>query len=434
MSDPSRADQIRRIIEEFLSARLQEKLRSLATVEGGAGNTPSNREELHRKFGLEAWIGDAAHRIQQLQAVTHSLKATHPDAKGTNLYADPTTLPALACVGSHCLGKDYDSDTVGNAAALDVVKFLRLPVGEATVWDLVRLDDPDVGAALSADPEQAQGWLDAFKRLMEPKGTLASHTLAKQVYWLVGLDPHDDDCYHLLAPLYATSLAHRVYVAVRSDRFSEESKSAHAARKACKYAEHVLHDYPGLAVQKLGGTKPQNISQLNSERRGENYLLTSLPPRWKSASVRPLLNTESMFTPFARRPAVKQAVATLRSHLECAPAANLQTRRRRDALVSDLLGELLMYRAELLTLPARWTAEPNCRLSAAERQWLDPDAEQSGRALPPGWENEVSLSFGRWLNTQLRDPLPMGDPEYMHWCALAQAEIEAQEQEELHVD
>ena len=39
----------------------------------------------------------------------------------------------------------------------------------------------------------------------------SSHTQAKQVYRLTGSDPHDDQQFHLLAPLYPTSLAHRVY-------------------------------------------------------------------------------------------------------------------------------------------------------------------------------------------------------------------------------
>ena len=51
--------------------------------------------------------------------------------------------------------------------------------------------------------------------------------------------------------------------------------------------DHV-EAYASLAVQELGGTKPQNISQLNSERRGDNYLLASLPPVWKTVAVQPV--------------------------------------------------------------------------------------------------------------------------------------------------
>lgn len=39
----------------------------------------------------------------------------------------------------------------------------------------------------------------------------------------------------------------------------------------------MSREYPNLAVQKFGGTKPQNISQLNSER-GWQQLSAGLSP------------------------------------------------------------------------------------------------------------------------------------------------------------
>ena len=36
---------------------------------------------------------------------------------------------------------------------------------------------------------------------------------------------------------------------------------------------------PNLAIVQLGGSKPQNISQLTSRQGGRNYLLPSLPPK-----------------------------------------------------------------------------------------------------------------------------------------------------------
>ena len=52
--------------------------------------------------------------------------------------------------------------------------------------------------------------------------------------------------------------------------------------------------------------------------------------------------------------------------------------------------------------------------------------------MPTDSAEQISQAFARWLNRQLRDPLPMGDPEYLHWCALAQAELDAEEWEMNH--
>ncbi|ERO62439.1 hypothetical protein P308_04240 [Pseudomonas piscis] len=86
------------------------------------------------------------------------LKATHPDARGSSLHVAPQTLPRHREVGSHMLGSDYAQDIVGNAAALDVYKFLKLEVEQRRLLDWLLEDDADLLAALSPDPALAQSW------------------------------------------------------------------------------------------------------------------------------------------------------------------------------------------------------------------------------------------------------------------------------------
>lgn len=64
---------------------------------------------------------------------------------------------------------------------------------------------------------QARAWAEALAAIGHTNAAIASHTLVKQVYWLVGDDPADDLAYHLLAPLFASSLAHRVHQTVPID-------------------------------------------------------------------------------------------------------------------------------------------------------------------------------------------------------------------------
>ena len=117
ISNSPRAAGLRRVIEEFLADRLNKKLERAADAE---------RDKLRRQFDFKVWIDDAARRVTQLQAVTHSLKPIHPDAKGTNLYTVPVKMRVHELLGSHCLGLEFEDDVVGNAAALDVYKFLSL--------------------------------------------------------------------------------------------------------------------------------------------------------------------------------------------------------------------------------------------------------------------------------------------------------------------
>lgn len=427
MIQTDRQAALRSLISAFLAERLTSKLDKLDPDD-------PKRQELLQQFQPATWLEDAARRAGQIQAVTHSLKPIHPDAKGTNLYCPPSTLAAVPVVGSHCLGDDFAGDVVGNAAALDVYKFLKLEHEGQSLLALAASGDANLAHALSGDPAQAQAWMAAFASLTAPRGQLASHTLAKQLYWPVGTDVHADASYHLLAPLYASSLAHKVFQTLQDDRFSDEAKAARAARKDGLYSERPVREYPHLAVQQLGGTKPQNISQLNSERRGNNSLLASLPPVWRSIELKPLLGSESLFPRYGRRPGVKAALRDLLAFLKADPTRNLATRQRRAAMVDTLIDEFLQLRAELLSLPPGWSQQPDCELSDLHARWLDPagcaqaDAEFS-RSPPTDVAERISSAFATWLNAQMRPPLPVGDPEFAAWRKEMLAQIEAEERE-----
>ena len=410
----------RAAISAFLQERLQAKLDKLKPDD-------PQREEVIASFAHDVWLASAAKRVEQIQAVTHSLKPIHPDARGTNLYVEPRTLPPLAELGSHALGERFVGDVVGNAAALDVYKLLKLEVNGRSLLTALLAQDADALAALHTDPAQAQALRDAFVSLTQPRAEgPSSHTLAKQLYWLTGTDASDDAHYTLLAPLYATSLAHAVHAQVQEDRFGEANKAARQARRERKVHDGVFHDYPGLAVQNMGGTKPQNISQLNSERRGMNYLLSSLPPKWKVNAQRFPTHADSVFTRyFDSRPLVRQTVKTLRRYLESNPNPVKDTRDHRKELVDVLVDEMVNMAAELQhALPPGWTLD-DPRFSALnedEQTWLDalraelPEEDDfANRWLAMEWPDAIGTRFGNWLNARLEGKLSFSDIEFRAW-------------------
>jgi CRISPR-associated protein Csy1 len=407
-------------IHAFINGRLQAKLEKIK-------DDGRKRQELLEQHVPQTWLEDAARRVQQIQIVTHSLKPIHPDARGTNLYVSPEQLPTLQEVGSHVLGGSLTSDVVGNAAALDVYKLLKLEVEGQSLLSALLTEDAGAMQALHDDPVQARTLRDAFVSLTAPRTDgVSSHTYAKQLYWLVGKDAANDVEYELLVPLYATSLTHAVWSEIQEHRFGEANKAARQARRDRKHHDGVYCEYPDLAVQKLGGTKPQNISQLNSERGGVNYLLSSLPPVWKASAQRLPVHAESVFDRmFGVRPDVRRAVKTLREFLATDPEPNAQTRERRDALVDSLIDELVALAAELQQLQPGWTLDDSrfTRLHRAEQLWLDPlRAELPGEEtfaqewMALEWPAEIGRRFGRWLNQQLQHRLHVGDVEARAWA------------------
>lgn len=415
--DADRKQQLQDAIHHFLQGRLEAKLSKLPAEN-------PKREELTAQYQPDAWLEDAARRVRQIQAVTHALKANHPDARGTNLYVEPSRMALHTEVGSHVLAIGFESDVVGNAAALDVYKFLKLEVDGRSLLDWLVADDPAALRALNHDEAKAREWQSAFIGLIAARDeTVSSHALAKQTYWLVGEDAADDEQYHLLSPLFPTSLVHSVHAVLHEDRFGDANKAARAARRENKEHEGFLRDYPALAVRKLGGTKPQNISQLNSERGGVNYLLGSLSPQWDLNVPRRMWGVTSVFGPvFMRHGDVRATLRGLLGFLQKNPPANVETRNRVDAHVDSLIDELVdMAGAIRYSLPRGWTADPRCALVPEEQCWLDPwraeaDVEFRRQWMFMDWPAQIGHRFGNWLNERLKTLSPyLGDVEHRHW-------------------
>lgn len=406
-------------ITEFLKDRLQTKLDKLP-------DDDPKRPELIASHQRDAWLESAAQRVKHIQAVTHSLKPIHPDARGTNLYVTPSELPARDVVGSHVLGERVAMDVVGNAASLDVYKLLKLEHDGRSLLQTLIDNDADALHALDDDPAEAQALRDALISLTSARDNAAStHERAKQLYWLSGDDANDDTQYVLLAPLHPTSLAQVAFEDIQDTRFGEANKLARQARRKRESHDDVYREYRGLAVQKLGGTKPQNVSQLNSERGGTNYLLSSLPPNWQVRRTYLPVKTESIFDrSFGKRPAVRNALEQLQKKLLRDEPVNMHVRNRVDALITEIIDELAIFAGELLREPAGWTREASFKnLNYEEKRWLDPlraelpdEAKFASDWLEMDWPEKIGERFANWLNRQLKGKsLAVGHIEAREW-------------------
>lgn len=439
LTDRGRA--FRATIAGFIEARRDAKLKGREDDAGTAS-----------KYDYATWLADAARRVGQIQAVTHVLKATHPDARGSSLHVVPSSLPQHTEIGSHLLGEGYAEDVVGNAAALDVFKLLKLELEGKRLLDWIQAGDADLQAALSDDAGQARDWMQAFASLVREETQPATHPMAKQLYWLAGDDPQDDTQYHLLQPMFSSTLAHAVHADIQDARFGETNKEARQAKRNNKASDSPYRDYRNLVARKLGGTKPQNISQLNSERGGVNYLLASLPPpAWKPRTGTSLLKLDSVFDdkrgPLNAFGGMRELLRTLANFLAKNPDPVMETRNHRETIEQAIGQELAMFGVAIRgSYQAGWTRDETCRLPLCEQLWLDPDRTELPErddlehphwreddlafkeAYERGdWADEVAGRFGLWLNGHLRkrsDKLvALGEAQMRHFAHQAILEV-----------
>lgn len=426
-----RASNFRQAISSFIANRRETKLQGLSAEKAA---------EAEAKYEYHAWIADAARRVSQIQTVTHVLKASHPDARGSSLHVAPNMLPARAEIGTHNLAHSYEDDIVGNAAALDVYKFLKIEVEGKRLLDWLRQDDADLLAAFHADSELTQEWAQAFKGLERMSESLNSHTMAKQIYWCVNSEPRKDENFHLLQTLFPSSLLHAVHSQLNDARFGELNKEARQAYYSKEPHAGIYRNYNNLSVRKLGGTKPQNISQLNSERGGVNYLLSSCPPIWNGSNKKSYLGIESALNRFRHFEDANLLVKKLITFLKNDPEKTMETRQKRE-LIEQALGRALADFGCAIRngYDPGWTRNAECNLPLHQKVWLDtdrtelplhPDFETEDREFQQAlerndWPNQVATDFALWLNAILRkEDLPVGDTELKHWAKQAIVDAE----------
>lgn len=418
---PETNPSLRFAVHAFVAERLATKLDKLKPDEA------DKRAELIGAHQPEPWLDDAARRAGQLQLATHTLKPLHPDARGTQIYQREAP-PDDASIGTHSLRRDQvAADVVGNAAALDVFKLLKVTdaSGETLLAKLLR-DDPEAAAALG-DGDSGQRRAAALKQIASAPESPASHTHGKQLYF-----PLADGSYHLLAPLFPTSLMHHVHQHLQQTRFGDATVAARKARSDGKGHPHGYRDYPRLLVRAFGGTKPQNISQLNSERGGKSQLLSMGPPIWRSQGTKPVLGQQNVFADrgaFASRKPVRQSLKALRDFLaEVADVeSNVRIRQRVDTLTEDLIEQLVLFTAEYRDLSPGWSNDAECVLRDSQRLWLDRGSELRDGAEAVDWPAEVAKAFAAWLKSGLSsEDAAMQREEYAEWARLTERRLLAE--------
>ncbi|KFX05348.1 CRISPR-associated protein [Pectobacterium betavasculorum] len=375
------------------------------------------RQEIEQKHEVCNWLTDAANRAGQISLVTHAVKFTHSDAKGSSVFnaetvADAKTL-STATLAQPAI------DAVGNAAALDVAKLLQTEHdGDSLVAALQRGDNCAL-EALAENPEQLAQWLAGFQQVFTNRQP-SSHKLTKQIYF-----PLANGEYHLLSPLYSSSLAHALHQRISAVRFGDEAKAIRQAQRTNQWHDQLSISYPNLAVQNMGGTKPQNISALNSSRSGRSYLLSSAPPQWNSIE-KPPQQHESIFRPrgevdYHTRATLAQMQRFLLSVKNV--ENNRDIRQQRLRYLDQLIDQLFFYVASVQNLPVGWSAESE--LKRAQQLWLDPYRAETDtvfrREREAGdWQQAVAYDFGRWLNRRLKhENLIFGEVERREWSTAA---------------
>lgn len=337
-------------------------------------------------FSLENWLPAAAKRAAQLSLVSHPSKFSHPSSKTSSVIANCKRSADGFLRSGNAACK---LDVVGNAAAMDVFKFLSLELsdGESILTHLERNTETIKNElkVASASFDEIRDQLLAIKKSDDYAVT---NGRVKQVYFPV------EDSYHLLSILTPSGLLFELRNRIQNLRFSEQVKEARADKKKNYHHDAGFSDLYGLTMIGYGGTKPQNISVLNTNYGGKAYLLMSVPPKLTKQNQRKLKT--NFFTDVLRPMAFKKDFLSLHKIFKM-DYNNINIRDHRDNIIQTVIDQVIERMWSIRSQEIGWSADVKYfNLAVYQKIWLD-ESRNEDRLIDEDWLDRITTECARWF-------------------------------------
>lgn len=384
-------------IVTFLSERKATKLKGVSDFE--------QIQKIEETFHLENWLSDAAKRAGQLSLVSHPSKFTHPSAKTSSIIFESNSVANGFLCSTNV---QNELDVFGNAAALDVYKFLSLVLSDGkTVLTHLEENTDLIQQQLKLASTPFDELRDNFLAIKQDKSSkIRTSGQVKQVYFPVESD------YHLLSVLTPSGLMFALKDKIQNIRFSEETKLAREAERNNAFHENGFDELYDLTVIGFGGTKPQNISVLNNKYGGTAYLLPSIPPSFK---IRNFQIPTSDFFKNSIYPSLYKDSFEAFHRLMIAKHNNINIREGRDNIIEFVIDGIIERSWQLRQLDAGWSEKTN--MPMYQKIWLD-NAFLEERENSDDWLNHVIKELAHWFfdayKKVIKDAELLGDEDLRH--------------------
>ncbi len=221
------------------------------------------------------WFDAMVMHMNECHLASHVGKFTNPDIKTTVCSHSKKVAGYVTTGGSTC-----SLDILTPAQYLGSASLLLSPVTpDKNVLEAVITRDKELEKELELLSLPIEKLQKKVQEMLEDsqKEPEATDTHLRQVYF-----PIAEGEYHLLSVMPSSCLALEMYQRIRAINGHKIDCCNKKSENYGKPCEEVT----GLTMIGFGGTKPQNISALNSRCGGKAYLLSSLPPSLREVKVR----------------------------------------------------------------------------------------------------------------------------------------------------
>lgn len=372
------------------------------------------QQECEQNFLLDNWLPDAAKRAGQIAVASHPCTFSHPSArKNKNGYVSSIIAKNKLRIDGFLRSGNVsvEPDALGNAAALDVYKFLSLEMSDQRSL-LVHIEqESELARQLLDIPScEYQALRDGFLKMVDNEQASVSSSKIKQVYF-----PIADGDYHLLSLL--THSGHLFELRKRLDalRFGDAVKEARECKKTNHFHPAGYQEIFGLTTIGFGGTKPQNISVLNNQNAGKAHLLASIPPELTPRDIR--LPRTDFFKESFNAWQAKEVLESLH-RLFLTDYNNINLRDGRDYCIQQYVDLVIEKMWQVRLFLEEYSGELSSALPLEQQIWLYPEfAEQ--RQQEDEWLDKIIRHIARGLinhysrSKVITSPVTLADQELL---------------------
>ncbi len=388
-------------IEGFFAERKEAWLKRNLKADMAEDEVRNKTLECEDVFALQNWLPNAAKRAGQISLSTHPVTFSHPSArKNKNGYASSVIAEAdFGADGFLRSGNvQVEADALGNAAALDVYKFLTLVMQDGDTL----LQHLQTGSELAQQLLSSGGDVvtlkQGFLEMVAAKDDAVTSSKIKQVYF-----PVEDELngYHLLSILSHSGHLFEMRKRLDKLRFSEETKAQRELRKNNQYSDSGYQEIYNLTTIGYGGTKPQNISVLNNQNAGKAHLLLSVPPELSYQNTR--LPSRNFFSDVLYAKSLQDTFQAFH-RLAIADYNNAKIRRGLDYRIEAYLDQLVLKMWQVRQSFMEQAYSRPEALPAYQKLWLFPEHEVQ-RSESDVWLSEVIREAARHFNASYQKVL-----------------------------
>ncbi|BBN83870.1 type I-F CRISPR-associated protein Csy1 [Pseudoalteromonas sp. A25] len=386
---------IDKAVDAFFEERKAAWLKKNTKASMSGDEIQQTHMECESVFSLQNWLPNAAKRAGQISISTHPCTFSHPSArKNKNGYVSSIIAKSEASNDGFLRSGNVEvvADSLGNAAALDVYKFLTLVLEDGQTLLQHLEQDTDLAQRLFRttpmhEASDYEALKEGFLAMTAPSKDVVTSSKIKQVYFPLTAKNSDDVSYHQLSLLTASGILFALRKRLDTMRFGDEIKLAREQRKA--NLAHPTHcEVSNLTTIGYGGTKPQNISVLNNQNGGKAHLLMSMPPKLQRRDIHfPRSDFFAQVVRYRHCQTQFKALDVL-YRLPSEHFNNMHTRAKRDELYQSVIDHVIEKMYLIREVAVQQYVATSSGLAQAQRVWLCPEHEQQ-RLETDSWLDEI---------------------------------------------